>query len=856
MKISSVKNLFLILLLAVSVAVLLPRSSMAEEEGSGGTGVTYGEDGTVDLTDDFGITSTGNDYGAGDAATDAAKNALDNYQKMWGNIFKGEFGEAFRNAVNIFDIGTYLEGIGGTEMQYTDPFTGETKTYIVTIWGTDISTEGVTKGCAPLPVKWAKDQKCIFCPLFGVLFAAANTMSQMSFDKLAEPFSIVLLVGFAIWIALKVIAHVSALTKQDAPKFLVGLINESFKVMIAYLLLTNAHAIYSYAISPILGAGLEFGSAVLFNTDSFSACTGSATLDNGKDLLPHALYIKLDCFIKAIQKEISFMQSIGSTLMCIGRHEGKIAGGLIWDFGMVFQGLILYLFAVALSLAFAFYLIDATVQLGLVGALMPFLIACWPFGPTKGYTKKGWEMFLNTFFVYVFLGIVVSINMQLIGQAMTNSGEAAAGIASEQIASACSGQESGLKALACVISNSDIQTLKQMTDLGFGGFLILLCCCIFGFKFTSQSSTLANSMASGGISGIGSKIGGLAASGAGALAKKATQPARNAISRGARKVMDGAGEKVGNAAKMVGSAIGSSSVGRAAKNVAGKGMEAAAKVAGGALGVHGGKDGKGTAGANRRTKNNPLARKMVADMLKKSRELQGKGGSGGSGGGTHSQGGSSGGGSSGGEFSDTNANNSIEQELENSVQANENAQGGESGSQGGGTDNSHNNNGGGSSGNSHSEHKGDHSGGSGRTSGRFYNYSDEASNIDEAWSNYATDKQTDVVRDKDGNYTSYKTRTADGRLRMEYSKDKDGNEHFKNYNKDGELKNERFENADGSAHGWYKSGDKKNVWERNADGSRSETTYYKGNATGGFQTDKDGNTKSWGEHGGWFQANE
>lgn len=614
MKISSLKNLFAVVLLAGAVLTAAPFPVMADNAEGMDLG---GDSGQTDLD-----IQQGEKVEVGDSAVEAGKSVIKNGVEFIWNAVTGNWVDAAGNAFKTLDdIELAIRTAGGTEYSYTDPFTGERKTYVLTIFGEKLSREGNTKGCMPLPIKLIEEEKCIFCPLFEVLFNAANTMSSMSFQKLAEPFSIVMLIGFAIWIALKVIAHVSSLTKQDAPKFLVGLINESFKVMLAYLLLTNAHAIYSYAISPILSAGLDFGSAVLFNTDNFSNCAATSVTDDGRNLLPASLYTKLDCFIKAIQKEIAFMQAVGSTLMCVGRHEGKIAG-IIWDFGMVFQGLILYLFAIALSLAFAFYLIDATVQLGIVGALMPMLIACWPFGPTRKYTSKGWEMFLNTFFTYVFLGIVVSVNMQLVGQAMTNSGEAAASVSNP--ASPCTGEESGLKALACVINNSDIETLKRMTDLGFGGFLILLCCCIFGFKFTNQSTTLANSMASGGVSGIGNKIGGLAASGAGKLAAKATKPARDAVSRVGRKVMDGAGQKVGNAAKMVGSAIGSSKAGRAVKSAAGSGLATAANVAGKALGVHRGGDGQGTSGANRKTKNNPLARQMVAKMLMKSRRLKGR----------------------------------------------------------------------------------------------------------------------------------------------------------------------------------------------------------------------------------------
>ncbi len=77
------------------------------------------------------------------------------------------------------------------------------------------------------------------------------------------------------------------------------------------------------------------------------------------------------------------------------------------DFSMLLVGLIIWGFSWLVMLAFGFYLVDATVRIGIVGALMPFLIATWPFKATAKYAGTGWSMILNTFFVYVFLGIVI-----------------------------------------------------------------------------------------------------------------------------------------------------------------------------------------------------------------------------------------------------------------------------------------------------------------------------------------------------------------------------------------------------------------------------------------------------------------
>lgn len=351
--------------------------------------------------------------------------------------------------------------------------------------------EGTNRGCMHLNDRLRETRKCLFCPLFKVLYGAAQQMARISFEKTAIPIRTVMLVGFALYIAFSVLGYVSTLTKADASKYLTGLLTMSFKVLIAYLLLTNGEEIYTYFLNPVLSAGLDFGGAMLFSNGGSSMAECKANSSGSLvGIFPDGLYDDLECFIKGVQDEIAFAQAAGSALVCFGRKEASSWAG-IWDFSMVIQGAIIYLCALLLSFAFAFYLIDSVVQLGIVGALMAFLIGCWPFKMTSGYTKKGLDMFLNTFFVFVFMGIVVSINIKLIGESLTTG---------------------GLDTIADALNNDKIDELKTIMDWTFGSFLILICCCIFGFKFCAQAAALAGQMAGGGGAQIGQNIGGMVAS--------------------------------------------------------------------------------------------------------------------------------------------------------------------------------------------------------------------------------------------------------------------------------------------------------------------------------------------------------
>lgn len=393
-----------------------------------------------------------------------------------------------------------MSSVKGELYVYVDPKTG--KKFLFEKNGDTItSAVGVTKGCIPMPAKLAETQSCLFCPLFRVIFNAANDVATASAAKLSTTMAQILLLGFAIYVAFSVLKLVSSFTKQDGPKFVTELLGQAFKVFFAYILLIKIDYVYAYIISPVLSAGLEFGSSLLFekgNTYATLKSCGDITVSGG--IMPASLGDKIMCFIKAVQAELSVPQTIASSLMCVARNTAatEVLSVKFWDFGMMFQGALIYCFSWLISLAFAFYLIDATVRLGIVGALMPFLIACWPLKATSSYTNKGWEMFMNSFFTFVMLGLVVSVNVQLIGQGLT-------------------GGKGGFSAIEDALNGDKVQVLQELLDIGFGGFLVLIACCLFGFKLCGQAEQLAGKMAAGGFADNGAKICGLAASGAKAV---------------------------------------------------------------------------------------------------------------------------------------------------------------------------------------------------------------------------------------------------------------------------------------------------------------------------------------------------
>ncbi len=430
---------------------------------------------------------------------------------------------------------------------------------------------GLMDGCIPLPLKLEQSKSCILCPLFVILFNTAQSMSVAAYDALAEGFKNLLLIGFALYVAYVTLKQVSSFTKQDAPKYITDLLTMSFKVLLAYLILANVSQLYSLVLEPLLSAAMEFGGAFLFrssdNSNSFMSCTAATTIDGAtlvSGFYSNSLFAKINCFVAAVQQELAVASSIGSSMMCVAQNEAQHWFGLP-DMTMLISGALIWVFSWLVTLAFGFYLIDAVIRLGIIGGLMPFLIAAWPFKLTSGYTSKGWAMFLNTFFTFVFLGLVVSVNIELGMQSMT-------------------GGEGGAEKIIKLINKNDIKPLVELMSIGLAGLLFMILCCIFGFKLCAEATTLASQMSSYEGSTHGAKIASLGAGKAKWVAVKS-------------------GKAVLGGAELVGEGLGINDKVRAGKEAVGRRIYKGLNTVGARLGLRGTTPNPGssnnTTGANR-----------------------------------------------------------------------------------------------------------------------------------------------------------------------------------------------------------------------------------------------------------------
>lgn len=453
----------------------------------------------------------------------------------------------------IEDVYT-LKGVTTSSSEYT--FSDGDKNYKLvmsenpTVVYAENGSDNAFNGCEVLPVKIYNMQGCFFCPLAGLVYSMANDVTSNAFDYFSASFRVVIVVIFALWLALAALGHVFSMTKQDAPKFLAAILKQGFKVMFAFALLVYANDLFRYFVVPLLDSGLKLGVGIQTvsmpqptNYTKTDITTGNRFYNihtKGKT----SLYDRIELYLAAVQARLTYMQAIGTTVFCVGSHKitfwqlvkelSEFKAGL----RMMFLGGILVAFSFLLTMAFAFYFVDAILQLAVIGVMMPFMIAGWPFKATAQYAGTGFKMLLNTFFVLFFTGFVVSVNTELINQSLSLS-------QSQNAETEIQARTSeGFQTIVSAINDQNFEALNKATNIGGAGFLLLAFCCIFGFKFITQVTPLASKLSAGGFGkgGIASKIGTMAASATKGMATKAAKPVGRALGGMA---MDGAVGVVG-----------------------------------------------------------------------------------------------------------------------------------------------------------------------------------------------------------------------------------------------------------------------------------------------------------------------
>lgn len=336
---------------------------------------------------------------------------------------------------------------------------------------------------------------CITCKLFASIMSAVQNISQQAFDTTADSLSGLLIIAFLIYIGYVTLITIASPEAQKISKYLTTLTLQGFKVAIAILILKTPTFLYPEIINPILDGSVDFSISLLGEHQGKVEEMGkkySSSFNQRGEYFSAKTAQNMVGAVENFSNAATLMPAIGRALMCRAFDDlGIDRAWIVPRVGMLIEGCILYVFGLGILLAIGFYMLDCAIELGLVFALMAFFVACWPFKLTSNYTKIGWNMFLNVFFNFVMMSVIIMTIVRLSAQSLAVG--------------------TSLDELQALLNSDMVDALEQAIDIGGLQMIMVIVCCLICFKLPKESGRLANKFAGGAQVAMGGDLGGLAA---------------------------------------------------------------------------------------------------------------------------------------------------------------------------------------------------------------------------------------------------------------------------------------------------------------------------------------------------------
>ncbi len=284
---------------------------------------------------------------------------------------------------------------------------------------------------------------CWFCPIYKTIFEAVNMMTTTMYTKLRDLFLALVILGTFGWLLWTVLVFITTIHGPNVGELMTTLFKGLGTAMLVSIVL-NAHPsfITRYIVDPIaaVGSGLSLeimdlqsgGNTMrggVVNYTMFS-CGGSISrqetinvcppivvnAQNQNMALSQDFYWSIDCLLRRISLELIFGISLGSAIFSHGLTAGL--GNMLPDFTVMFAGLVVLFAYLSLYIMAPFKLVDVLIRMGFILILLPVFIAAITTKYTRGYAKKGWEMFVSAWITLIAVSLAIAFSTMLMAAAL------------------------------------------------------------------------------------------------------------------------------------------------------------------------------------------------------------------------------------------------------------------------------------------------------------------------------------------------------------------------------------------------------------------------------------------------------
>ncbi len=224
--------------------------------------------------------------------------------------------------------------------------------------------------------------------MFKMIYGTAGTLATSVYSRVSGSATNLIAVLLGLWIAIKLLGHVSSLKPVDPAEFWTMVMQRVFVCALCAAMVKTADNMMwtlNTFVFPVFTAFIEFADAIL-NGQGGVCHLAAGSNEASSSGFPAGPGLAIECMINALHQKLCMGMALGARL--ITDKDSTFMG--------VIAGILIILLYVIVDLVFPFYLIDSAVRMGLVLALLPALIMCYAFPSTKSYPTTALKMFINT----------------------------------------------------------------------------------------------------------------------------------------------------------------------------------------------------------------------------------------------------------------------------------------------------------------------------------------------------------------------------------------------------------------------------------------------------------------------------
>lgn len=276
-------------------------------------------------------------------------------------------------------------------------------------------------------------RECWQSAVLAMIYDTSGKLTMGMYGQLTHGAMALMMIAFAVWLAFRLVKHVSSFTEESPAEVWTEVIKKFFVCFICGLLASSpagALFVLNRIVFPIYNAFLELGALLLQNTGTESMhwlkddmwlnnpvnppkynliCTLDPTTQNSDANLlgfPSGPKEMMECMVCSVNERLNFGFKIGLQIMEEIGFMATICGIII---------IATFLFV---KLGFVFYLVDSVFRFAMMTLILPLLIMGYAFKPTRKWTTTGFKTIINSGAFMMFIAVVMLMTISATYQIM------------------------------------------------------------------------------------------------------------------------------------------------------------------------------------------------------------------------------------------------------------------------------------------------------------------------------------------------------------------------------------------------------------------------------------------------------